>query len=119
MALSNPPQDVKSPAFFSWIYQAWKAILGNSTSVIANTAAIATLQTQTDSKHLGVATLSSGNATVATTAATASSAIVLTPLVGVSSVPHIASRTAGTGFTISTGNAGDAGSIQWLLIVGT
>ena len=45
MALSNPPQDINSPAFQSWIYQAWKAILnggggGGTVTSVSGTAPI-------------------------------------------------------------------------------
>lgn len=65
----------------------------------------------------GTATLVAGTIVVNTTAVTASSRIQLTGQVnGVAGALRVSARTAGTSFTITSSNAGDAGAVAWLII---
>lgn len=70
-------------------------------------------------KSAGSGTLSSGTATISTTAVTASSLIFLTDAtssltnVGVLSV---SSKSAGTGFTVTSANVLDTSTFNWLII---
>ncbi len=68
----------------------------------------------------GVATLSSGTVVVSTTKVTANSRIQLTPqALGTITVPvglAVSARTAGTSFTILSGNLADTSVVAWVII---
>lgn len=69
---------------------------------------------------MGVATLSSGTVVVSTTAVTANSRILLThQTLGTITVPvglAVSARTAGTSFTILSGNLTDTSVVAWMLV---
>lgn len=79
--------------------------------------------TYLDSRYLpsvasGSAVLVGGTIAVANTSVTASSVIRLTTLVPGGSVGHcyIASRTAGTGFTITSTSGTDTSTVYWEIV---
>lgn len=66
----------------------------------------------------GVASLTAGTATVATTAVTANSRILLTvqSVAGTQGTVTVTARTAGTSFTITSTNVADTSTVAWEII---
>ena len=73
---------------------------------------------QVDAGRCGVATLVLGVKAVAAPLVTANSVVFLTPQVGVAplAVSWVSSITPGVGFTITSLNLTDTGSVGWLIM---
>lgn len=73
---------------------------------------------QADVGRAGTATLVLGTVTVAAPLVTANSVIFLTVQPGASplALPYVSSKTAGTGFTITSLNLTDTATVGWLIV---
>lgn len=100
------------------LYRASANVLATDDDLAFNTTGKSIKVKEGTNAKMGIATLVAGGATVATTAVTSTSRIFMTVQVPSGSVgaPRVASRVAGTSFTIASSQPTDTSTVAWLLI---